>query len=153
MLFKEKPESAYTFSASPSQGGEYVKTFRWDHWLQIKEKNLHAPRPYDVSHIQRIGCQPEKYSEYFIYTVANPARGLLVTPAGASLTMYREIRSYANSIWDDNNNNNNKHGKENIHACLGATQASVRLASVQGFLRLIESVSTIIALPHGSDGF
>ena len=31
----------------------------------------------------------------------------VVTPAGASLTMYREIRSYANSIWDDNNNNNN----------------------------------------------
>ena len=30
----------------------------------------------------------------------------VVTPAGASLTMYREIRSYANSIWDDNNNNN-----------------------------------------------
>ena len=28
-----------------------------------------------------------------------------MTPAGASLTMYREIRSYANSIWDDNNNN------------------------------------------------
>ena len=28
----------------------------------------------------------------------------VVTPAGASLTMYREIRSYANSIWDDNNN-------------------------------------------------
>ena len=24
--------------------------------------------------------------------------------------MYREIRSYANSIWDDNNNNNNKEG-------------------------------------------
>ena len=31
----------------------------------------------------------------------------VVTPAGASITMYREIRSYANSIWDDNNNNNN----------------------------------------------
>ena len=30
----------------------------------------------------------------------------VVTPAGASLTMYREIRPYANSIWDDNNNNN-----------------------------------------------
>ena len=30
----------------------------------------------------------------------------VVTPAGASLTMYREIRSYANSIWDNNNNNN-----------------------------------------------
>ena len=29
----------------------------------------------------------------------------VVTPAGASLTVYREIRSYANSIWDDNNNN------------------------------------------------
>ena len=28
----------------------------------------------------------------------------VVTPVGASLTMYREIRSYANSIWDDNNN-------------------------------------------------
>ena len=28
-----------------------------------------------VSHIQRIGCQPEK--NYFIYTMANPARGLL----------------------------------------------------------------------------
>ena len=26
-----------------------------------------------VSHIQRIGCQPEK----LLYTVANPARGLL----------------------------------------------------------------------------
>ena len=32
----------------------------------------------------------------------------VVTPDGASLTMYREIRSYANSIWDDNNNNNNQ---------------------------------------------
>ena len=32
----------------------------------------------------------------------------VVTPAGASLTMYREIRSYANSIWDDNNNNNKR---------------------------------------------
>ena len=32
----------------------------------------------------------------------------VVTPAGASLTMYREIRSYANSIWDDNNNNTHK---------------------------------------------
>ena len=27
----------------------------------------------------------------------------VVTPAGASLLMYREIHSYANSIWDDNN--------------------------------------------------
>ena len=32
----------------------------------------------------------------------------VVTPAGASLTMYREIRPYANSIWDDNNNNSNQ---------------------------------------------
>ena len=29
-----------------------------------------------VSHIQRIGCQPEKNYEV-LYTVANPARGLL----------------------------------------------------------------------------
>ena len=26
--------------------------------------------------------------------------------------MYGEIRSYANSIWDDNNNNNNTHAKQ-----------------------------------------
>ena len=38
----------------------------------------------------------------------------VVTPAGASLTMYREIRPYANSIWDDNNNNNIKSRKVNI---------------------------------------
>ena len=36
----------------------------------------------------------------------------VVTPAGASLKLYREIRSYANSIWDDNNNNNNRVVKE-----------------------------------------
>ena len=40
----------------------------------------------------------------------------VVTPAGASLTMYREIRSYANSIWDDNNNM--KTGSENITAIM-----------------------------------
>ena len=28
--------------------------------------------------------------------------------------MYREIRSYANSIWDDNNNNNNRTGLPNL---------------------------------------
>ena len=35
----------------------------------------------------------------------------VVTPAGASLTMYREIRPYANSIWDDNNNTIKKHSE------------------------------------------
>ena len=38
----------------------------------------------------------------------------VVTPAGASLTMYREIRSYANSIWDDNNNNIGRKDKKKL---------------------------------------
>ena len=49
-----------------------------------------------------------------------------MTPAGASLTMYREIRSYANSIWDDNNNNNKveKHNSEgkNVRRTLQRTK-------------------------------
>ena len=51
----------------------------------LKKKNQNAPRPSEhppvimlfvVSHIQRIGCQPEKDYQV-LYTVANPARGPL----------------------------------------------------------------------------
>ena len=84
-----------------------------------------------VSHI-RIGCQPEK----LLYTVANPARGLLnrekgtkkikkslaahPSPPPSTLLFQRKI----------------KHKSRD--ASTGATQVSVRLASVQGFLRLID---------------
>ena len=47
----------------------------------------------------------------------------VVTPAGASLTMYREIRSYANSIWDDNNNNNSmRHTSRTLRSQLAALE-------------------------------
>ena len=37
-----------------------------------------------VSHVQRIGCQPEKNYQV-LYTVANPARGLLTVPGTISI--------------------------------------------------------------------
>ena len=98
-----------------------------------------------VSHIQRIGCQPEKK---LLYTVANPARGLLnrgkkkkkksgsapsspPPPARCSfgekkIIIKKKIRK-----------------SRGASTCLGATQAGVtqvvsgRLASVQGFLQLV----------------
>ena len=97
-----------------------------------------------VSHIQRIGCQPEKTT--VLYTVANLARGLLnrerkqtnkktsgsappppPPPARAARSEYIYIYSIS----------------RDASTCLGATQVgvtqvvSVRLASVQGFLRLV----------------
>ena len=93
-----------------------------------------------VSHIQRIGCQPEKK---LLYTVANPARGLLnrekkkkkksgsapPPPPLRALLVRRKKKK--------------KKKSRGASTCLGATQAgvtqvvSVRLASVQGFLRLV----------------
>ena len=87
---------------------------------------------YDVvSHIQRIGCQPEQ----LLYPVANPARGLLIRGK-------KEIEK----IWQctppppppcaarsEKTNRKSRHAS----TCLGATQVSVRLASAQGFLRLV----------------
>ena len=99
-----------------------------------------------VSHIQRIGCQPEKTT--VLYTVANLARGLLnrerkqtnkktsgsAPPppppprARCSFGVYIYIYIYIS---------------RDASTCLGATQVgvtqvvSVRLASVQGFLRLV----------------
>ena len=56
-----------------------------------------------------VGPDPSRDKKSKACTAVGRMCGLstVVTPAGASLTMYLEIRSYANSIWDDNNNNNN----------------------------------------------
>ena len=87
-----------------------------------------------VSHIQRIGCQPEK----LLYTVTNPDRGLLnkekikneksgsapppfLSPPPRALLVRRKSKSKSCEA----------------STCLGATQVSVRLTSVQGFLRLV----------------
>ena len=93
------------------------------------------------SHIQRIGCQPEK----LLYTVANPARGLLnrgkkkkslaALPPPPPPPPARAARSEKIK--------NKKKKSRGASTCLGATQVgvtqvvSVRLASVQGFLRLV----------------
>ena len=50
-----------------SLNGEHSRTFRVNHPVFLLFVVV------VVSHIQRIGCQPEK----LLYTVANPARGLL----------------------------------------------------------------------------
>ena len=60
----KKNQNAPRSSEHPPVRGKKVKTFRLDHRLQIQV----------VSRIQRIGCQPEKK---LLYTMANPARGLL----------------------------------------------------------------------------
>ena len=89
-----------------------------------------------VSHIQRIGCQPEKK---LLYTVANPACGLLnrekkKKSGSAPPPPARVARSEKKK---------KKKRSRDASTCLGATQVgvtqvvSVRLASVQGFLRLI----------------
>ena len=95
-----------------------------------------------VSHIQLIGCQPEKnYS-----TVANPARGLLnrgkkeKRKSGSAPPPPAPPRARC-SFGENENNKNNE--SRRASTCLGATQVgvtqvvSVRLASVQGFLRLV----------------
>ena len=80
-----------------------------------------------VSHIQRIGCQPEKLLFYTM--MANPApRGLL----------NREKK-------DKNKKSGSAHfppppdasTSRDASTCLGAEQVLVRLASVQGLLGLV----------------
>ena len=87
---------------------------------------------YDVvSHIQRIGCQAEQ----LLYPVANPARGLLIREK-------KEIEKHwqrtpplppPRAARSEKTNRKSRHAS----TCLGATQVSVRLASAQGFLRLV----------------
>ena len=82
---------------------------------------------YVVSHIQRIGCQPEKLLD----TVANPARGLLK----------REKRT-KEKVWQHTPPHTARSEKINKiklrDASTGATQVLVGLASVQGYLRLVD---------------
>ena len=96
-----------------------------------------------VSHIQRIGCQPEKK---LLYTVANPARGLLNRgkKKKKSLAAHPPPPPARCSFGEKNKIKIKKIRKSRgASTCLGATQAgvtqvvSVRLASVQGFLRLV----------------
>ena len=84
---------------------------------------------YDVvSHIQRIGCQPEQ----LLYPVAIPARALLIRGK-------KEIEKTGSPPPPSCAARSEKIDRKSRHAstCLGATQVSVRLASAQGFLRLV----------------
>ena len=91
--------------------------------MRAKEKHEQTKNDKEKgTRIAKYTCQKKINSGHSIERVWHPSRdkkskactavgrmcGLstVVTPAGASLTMYREIRSYANSIRDDNNNNN-----------------------------------------------
>ena len=67
----------------------------------------------------------------------------VVTPAGASLTMYREIRSYANSIWDDNNNNNNAGESRNPRSRMGE-ETDGAASSLQKYELFDVSVTTVL---------
>ena len=84
-----------------------------------------------VSRIQRIGCQVET----LLYTVANTTRGLLNrekktkekvwqrTPLTPPPTLLVRVKV--------------KYKSRDASTCLGATQVSVRLASIQGFVQLV----------------
>ena len=83
-----------------------------------------------VSYIQRIGCQPEK-------TTLRGGRSRTWSAEQGkqnkrkSLAAYPPLCSFGES----------KIKLRDASTCLGATQVSVRLASVQGFLRLVTSAN------------
>ena len=88
-----------------------------------------------VSHIQRIGCQPEKK---LLYTVANPARGLLnrEKKKRKSLAAHPPPPPHpARCSFGEKKKKKKKKKSRGASTCLGATQAgvtqvvSVRLAS------------------------
>ena len=113
------------------------------------DENLHNPETVQdavihlevdevvVSHIQRIGCQPEKK---LLYTVANPARGLL-NRGKKKKKVWQRPPPPARCSFGEKIKIKNK--SCDASTCLGATQVgvtqvvSVRFASVQGFLRLV----------------
>ena len=74
----------------------------------------------------------------------------VVTPAGASLTMYREIRSYANSIWDDNNNNILALEKTDHSRALLHREYMTLPYGVSGVTNPLENYSCSMILPHCS---
>ena len=84
-----------------------------------------------VSHIQRIGCQPEKVAnnpKKLLDTVGNPTRGLLNR---------KKINLVAPPPPPRCSLGENKIKSRDASTCLGATQVLVCLASVQGVLRLV----------------
>ena len=102
------------------------------------KKNQSTPRPSElvVSHIQRIGCQPEKTTlqggQSRSWSVEQGKKKEKKKSGSAPPPPYRY--SFVE--------NKNKKSRD-ASTCLGATQVgvtqvvSVRLASVQGFLRLV----------------
>ena len=90
-----------------------------------------------VSHIQRIGCQPETTTLLLrvFYTVANPARGLL----NSEKRTKEKVRQHTTPPTPHTvRSEKNKLIKKSRDASIGATQVSVGLASVRGYLRLVD---------------
>ena len=88
-------------------------------------------QPLVFSHIKRNGCQPEK----LLHTVANPARCLLNRGKNKEKGWRRTPPPPLPPLLI-----RRKKKKKHVthpHACVGATEVSVRLVSVQGLLRLI----------------
>ena len=84
---------------------------------------------YDAFHIQRIGCQPEQ----LLYPVANPARALLIREKKEIEKTGSPPPPPPRAARSEKTDRKSRHAS----TCLGATQVSVRLASAQGFLRLV----------------
>ena len=85
-----------------------------------------------VSYIQRrIGCHPEK----LLYTVANPARGLLNREKRTKEKVWQHTpppHTHTHTL------RVRRKQKKSRDASTGATQVSVGLASVQGYLRVVD---------------
>ena len=77
LLFERKIRTRLDLLSIPQSGGKTVKTFRWDHRLQIRNLFMAFKRvpllPSCFSHSAH--CLPTR--KKLLYTVANPARGLL----------------------------------------------------------------------------
>ena len=79
----------------------------------------------------------------------------VVTPAGASLTMYREIRSYANSIWDDNSQLLYRMKSlylivvnEVVVMCVAVTSCSIRFDTLCRMADVKSGISRIFDVKH-----
>ena len=111
----------------------------------VSKKNLNAPRPSEYSGILEIflfACLAGLLlfltfsvlvanQKKLLYTVANPARGLL----------NREKRTKKEEVWQHTPRHtarSEKKKKKSRDASTGATLVSVGLASVQGYLRLVD---------------
>ena len=87
-----------------------------------------------VSHIQRIGCQPEKL--LYTYTVTNPVRGLLNRENKRKEKVWQHTHTHTLPPPTLLIRRKNKLKPRDASTC--GTQVSVRLASVQRLLRLVD---------------